>query len=62
MIGVLEYVVEGGDIAKLNVQLNKDLILTDFDEHMNQVFGSITCVPRHHNKRSNKMDGFDYSQ
>ena len=41
---------------------NRDVILTDFDEHMHQVFGSRTRVPCCRNVRSNQMDDFDYSQ
>lgn len=62
MIGVLEYVVEGGDNAKPIVQRsNTDLILTGFDDHMHQVHGSRTRVPRSRTVRSNRMDDFEYS-
>ena len=44
VIGVLEYVVEGGDNTKSIVQSNQDLTLTGFDEHMHQVIGTRTSV------------------
>ncbi len=62
MIGVIAYVLEGGDNPKPIVQNNRDLIITDFDEHVHQVFISRTLVPHWHSVRSNQMDGFEYSQ
>ena len=55
-------IVEGGDNATPIFQSNKDLILTEFDEHMHQVFGSRTRVPRRRTVKSNQMDDFEYLQ
>ena len=61
VIGVLEYVIEGGDNAKSIIQSNQDLILTGFDEHMHQVIGRRTRAPRQRTVRSNRNEDFEYS-
>ena len=58
---MLEYVVEGGDNAKPIVQGNRDLVLTEFDDQMHQVYGSRTRVPRCRTVRSNMRQEFEYS-
>jgi serine/threonine-protein kinase RIO1 len=61
VISILEYHVEGGDNAQPIVQSNNKLSLTGFDEHMHQVFGTRTCVPRQRSVRSNRLEDFEYS-
>ena len=46
VIGILEYVVEGGDNAIPIVSSNNALIFAGFDDSMYQVHGSRTRVPR----------------
>ncbi len=54
--------LQGGDSAQPVIQGNRDLILTGFDDHMHQVFGSRTRVPCRCTVRSNQMEDFEYSQ
>ena len=62
VIGMLEYVVEGGANAKPVVQRsNSTLLYAVPDEHINQVLGSRVRAPRQRTIRSNRMDDFDYS-
>ncbi len=61
MLGVLEYIIEDGEVAKPLVQSNKDLILTGFDKNMHQVYGTRAHVPRQCLVRSSRMDDFEYS-
>ena len=61
VIGILEYIVEGGDNAHPIVQSNRDLILTGFDKHIHQVIGTRTRAPRQQTVRSNRMQDFQYS-
>ena len=56
MIGILEYVIEGGDNAIPIVSSNNALIFAGFDDSMYQVHGSRTRVPRRRTVRSNHME------
>ena len=58
VIGVLEYVVEGGESAMPIIQSSADLILTGFTMH--QVYGTSIRVPRQRSVRSNRMADFEY--
>ena len=61
VIGILEYVLAGGDNAMPIVSSNHALILAGFDDNMNQVHGSRTRVPRRRTVRSNNTDDSLYS-
>ena len=61
VIGILEYVVAGGDNAIPIVSSNSDLIYVGFDDNMHQVHGSRTRVPRRRTIRSNRTENSLYS-
>ena len=60
VIGILEYVVEGGDNAIPIVSSNADLIHAGFDDNMHHVHGSRTRVPRRRTFRSNRREEYRY--
>ena len=59
VIGVLEYVIEGGDSAIPVVQSNSSLLVVAHDEHMTRVLGNNVRVPRRRAVRTNQSDDFE---
>lgn len=62
VIGILEYIVEGGENVVPFVNSNSDLLLVVPDEHITQVIGANVRVPRRRNVRSTRMDEFEYTE
>jgi hypothetical protein len=60
-IGVLEYIVEGGDNAIPFIQSNSGLLLVVPEEHIIRVLGQNVRVSRRRTVRSNQMDDFEYA-
>jgi hypothetical protein len=60
-IGVLEYVIEGGENAVPFIQSHLGLLLVVPGENINRVIGQNVRVPRRRTVRSNQMDDFEYT-
>ena len=59
VIGVLEYVIKGGESADPVVQSTSFLLLVAQDEHMTRVLGNNIRVSRRRAIKSNQSDAFE---